>query len=391
MSSIEEYLKKYNQQTAANTQAKVDAVNNTAAASSQLIKDDYGAQIKETEQTYNQLFDENNVQKIINERQIAESMANTGLTDSGLNRTQMTASQLSHANNQANIRRQQQAAIDTLSRTMQSKLTEIETSRAAQESSIRTADYDSNYALAVDSYNSEQEAIAEQTKALADAISDSQQQQDSDFKAVMNVMGDANATPALKAQWQQWYGTRYGLDSKSLTELFGSTSAKTAYTDDELDSGVTSSGSQIYTDEMISDALKVYHQSDENEQVLADTVDELAQQYGWDPDTEISFYNLLVKRTEGTRQFWLNPHLDHTKYTLMSKSGSANDDGLYLDAVVQDSYGNTWTLKDVYYASRRALAKDKYKDDWENHVNDKSIKKMAVDQVKKIQSNLKIS
>ena len=50
-------------------------VNKTADTNRQTITDDYNAQIANTEQSYDELIDQNAVQKIINERKIAENMA----------------------------------------------------------------------------------------------------------------------------------------------------------------------------------------------------------------------------------------------------------------------------------------------------------------------------
>lgn len=74
----------------------------------------YDTEIFEEDRAYQDQYRENAVQKAINERQVAESMANLGLTDSGLNRTQQTAVQLSVANNKAAIDRQRRSAIDKL-------------------------------------------------------------------------------------------------------------------------------------------------------------------------------------------------------------------------------------------------------------------------------------
>ena len=71
-------------------------------------------ELASTKKAYQDQYRENAVQKAINERQVAESIANLGLTDSGLNRTQQTAVQLSAANNKAAIDRQRQSAIDKL-------------------------------------------------------------------------------------------------------------------------------------------------------------------------------------------------------------------------------------------------------------------------------------
>ena len=51
-------------------------VNTTSDTNRQTVTDDYNAQISETEQSYNDMYDQNNVQRIINERKIAENMAN---------------------------------------------------------------------------------------------------------------------------------------------------------------------------------------------------------------------------------------------------------------------------------------------------------------------------
>lgn len=77
------------------------------------INEIYDKQVFNESKAYEDQYRENAVQKAINERQVAESMANLGLTDSGLNRTQQTAVQLSYANNNAAIDRQKRSAIDS--------------------------------------------------------------------------------------------------------------------------------------------------------------------------------------------------------------------------------------------------------------------------------------
>ena len=149
--------------------ADVATLNNITGASAKVIEDDYKAQIAETEKAYVNALDENSVQRIINERQIAESMANSGLTNSGLNRTQMTANQLSYANNQSKIQRQRQAAVDALARAMSSQLTSLESDRAMKEQSIRSG-YDSTaISNATSIYNAEQDAAAKKYAADLEA------------------------------------------------------------------------------------------------------------------------------------------------------------------------------------------------------------------------------
>lgn len=91
---------------------------------------DYDTQIFEQGRAYEDQYRENAVQKEINKRQVSESMANLGLRDSGLNRTQQTAVQLSYGNNKANIDRQRQSGIDSLNYSRRQALDTIELNRA---------------------------------------------------------------------------------------------------------------------------------------------------------------------------------------------------------------------------------------------------------------------
>ncbi len=90
------------------------------------VTDIYNKQSDDTEVAYEDDYRENAVQKLINEREVAENMANLGLTDSGLNRTQQTAIQLSYANNKAKLDRQKQAQLDTIALKLNTELSSIE-------------------------------------------------------------------------------------------------------------------------------------------------------------------------------------------------------------------------------------------------------------------------
>lgn len=135
--AYEDYYKKY--LTAYTPQMNQAIADNRAIydKQAQVVTDKYTGQIEETGLEYADLERQNAVQKLINEREVAENMANLGLTDSGLNRTQQTAVQLSAANNASKIQRQKQTLVDNLKREMNAYLAEIETGRISSESSIR--------------------------------------------------------------------------------------------------------------------------------------------------------------------------------------------------------------------------------------------------------------
>lgn len=102
----------------------------------------YEGEISEVGQQYDDLERQNAVQKLINEREVAENMANMGLTDSGLNRTQQTAVQLAASNQAAKIARERQSMVNSLTREMTSKLTDIELNRSNAAQRINQ-EYDS--------------------------------------------------------------------------------------------------------------------------------------------------------------------------------------------------------------------------------------------------------
>ena len=98
------------------------------------------ANIKNLNSTYDDQQRAIEVQKLVNERKVAESMANLGLTDSGLNRTQQTAVQLSAANARYQLDRQKQAAIDSYNLDRSNQIAQIEQNRLATDIEI-----DNNY------------------------------------------------------------------------------------------------------------------------------------------------------------------------------------------------------------------------------------------------------
>ncbi len=127
------------------------------------IKDNYNTEVANTEQAYNSLYDQNAVSRIINERKIAENMANLGLTDSGLNRTQQTANQLSYANINNQIGIQKQKAIDTLAQTMRNKITELDIQKNEDIAGIKSGYAKTAQSNATSRYNAQ---IDEQNKII---------------------------------------------------------------------------------------------------------------------------------------------------------------------------------------------------------------------------------
>ncbi len=102
----------------------------------------YNQAIKDAKISYEDQHRENAIQKLINENEIAEDMANMGHSDSGLNRTQQTAVQLSYANNRAGIERQKQVQLDTFAQNLAAELSSIRQNKISDIAAI-DKEYDS--------------------------------------------------------------------------------------------------------------------------------------------------------------------------------------------------------------------------------------------------------
>lgn len=135
----------------------------------------YDEKVDKQSKAYEDSYRENAIQKLINERQVAENMANLGLTNSGLNRTQQTAVQLSYANNKAGIDKQKQSAISDLNLARTQALDTIEQKRLADEASIIQ-----NYENMLN--KSAQSIYEEQIKAENERIKQQQESEKTTYK-----------------------------------------------------------------------------------------------------------------------------------------------------------------------------------------------------------------
>lgn len=120
--SVEEYLKKLDQA----------AEETNKAATSKLQTEIDGAQSK-----FQPQYDANAVQELISRRQVQETMANMGLTDSGLNRTQQTAIALQRGNADSATRRQQSDYINQLQLAIEEAYANMQQEKLQREAAAR--------------------------------------------------------------------------------------------------------------------------------------------------------------------------------------------------------------------------------------------------------------
>lgn len=161
MSRLTELYDIYKKQGAAQQKADVAASDKMYDTQRQQTQNTYNRQIKDTNNSYEDMYRENAVQKLINEREIAEDMAGSGLTDSGLNRTQQTAVQLSYANGKNKIDVNRQKAVDTPAASLADAISSIDANKLAAAEKIRSS-YESSWNSAAQSTYAKE--LEEQTK-----------------------------------------------------------------------------------------------------------------------------------------------------------------------------------------------------------------------------------
>jgi len=163
MSRLTELYDIYKKQGTARQKADVAASDKVYDTQRQQTQNTYNRQIQDTNNSYEDMYRENAVQKLINEREIAEDMAGLGLTDSGLNRTQQTAVQLSYANGKNKIDVNRQKAVDTLTASLADAVSRIDANKLAAAEKIRSS-YESSWNSAAQSTYAKE--LEEQTKRV---------------------------------------------------------------------------------------------------------------------------------------------------------------------------------------------------------------------------------
>lgn len=206
--SYDDYFQKVLAASKPQLDSTIANINSSAEQQKQSVQGIYDKNINDTNAAYEDSYRENAVQKLINEREVAENMANLGLTNSGLNRTQQTAVQLSYANNKASIDRQKQAQVYSFAQSLAAELANIETTRlssiadvtnqnsqAAMQSAyeLRNADLDYNNSL----YKAEIEAA----QKAAEKMDTKNKNQHTEYLGILSdISSDNKSKEALMAQ-----------------------------------------------------------------------------------------------------------------------------------------------------------------------------------------------
>lgn len=162
-----EYLQEILQSQETEKNNQLMGIDEKYSAISKETKDKYSSDIKTVNETYDDYIDQSYVQKIIDQKQVEQTLANMGLTDSGLNRTQQTAAILSHSNRTGKYNSLRQQQIDSLAREMQGKLTDLRLEQEKEKTTVTDKLKKSAEDQAMDIYKSE---LAAEAKIQAERI-----------------------------------------------------------------------------------------------------------------------------------------------------------------------------------------------------------------------------
>lgn len=151
-------------------------------------REGYQNRINGAAEEFQPLYDRNALQEMISRKQVEESMANMGLTDSGLNRTQQTAIALQRGNADTATRKQQRDYVTKAQEAIDSIMASAASQKAQQEASIRKAT-DDWYVNAM--------ANAEQS---ANSSASTRYQADQEYAAKIEAANIEARAKALEAQ-----------------------------------------------------------------------------------------------------------------------------------------------------------------------------------------------
>jgi hypothetical protein len=164
--TLDEYIKQAQKANAKAEKTAIKDVNDLYASQKAATETAYNEQIDLANKAYEDQYRANAVQKEVNQRMVAENMANMGLTDSGLNRTQQTAVQLSYANQKAATDRKRLEQIDAFKREMTNQLATIEQNRLGAVANVKNEYNKLNTEQGTSAYNNMVEQTTEYNKAL---------------------------------------------------------------------------------------------------------------------------------------------------------------------------------------------------------------------------------
>lgn len=166
------------------------------------ITDKYLGDIGALKEIYDDYIDKSYVQKLIDKKQVQETLANIGLTDSGLQRTEQTAIQLSHSNRASKYNTLKQQQIDSLAKEMRSKITDSKIQAEKEKATVSDNFRKTAESKATELFkNQETQENKQETK------------QEKDWSKVVNSLFDDDVSSKERTFILEEYFLKYGFNS----------------------------------------------------------------------------------------------------------------------------------------------------------------------------------
>lgn len=188
----------YEKQRKQQLQSTLDSLTAAAKAEQAALQQAHDKQLAASDRSYEALFDRNAIREAVSRKTVAERMANLGLTDSGLNRTQQTAIAVTRSKADAGAENQRQQARNELAAELLKALAQSNSTLASRKADAigdAEADMQANLsdlmAIATDQANSRYSTAVKastSSKTAAKSYAD-----DPDFiKTYIELLKDAN-------------------------------------------------------------------------------------------------------------------------------------------------------------------------------------------------------
>lgn len=166
-----DYLQEILNAQKAEKEKQLQGIDKKYQSLSDEITGNYSQEIQALQGIYDDYIDKSYVQKLIDKKQVQETLANMGLTDSGLNRTQQTAVEISHSNRAGKYSALKQQQIDSLAKEMRSKLADNLLQAEKEKTNVTDKFIKEAESKATQLYQNQQTSENKQEKAWAKVVS----------------------------------------------------------------------------------------------------------------------------------------------------------------------------------------------------------------------------
>lgn len=255
VTSADDYYKKYLESAKANvnsaydtkkegTEKSIREFNETTDAAAQKTAGNYQEQIDTADKTFREEYDKNELNRLVEQKKLQESMANAGLTDSGLNRSQMTALSVMKGKADSRTDKQKRDYVTELQKAIDTVLADAEASKANYANNLRKNDEDwyasalleadnSARKSAADSYNADYESAYKQYVADIEAEQkaiDNQNKYNQDIlKTIISKNGGNYIDAVAQMSGTGKYSEKYANDYNNAVSAGKSDAYATAY------------------------------------------------------------------------------------------------------------------------------------------------------------------